>query len=400
VDWLRRSAFRRSHFSPRLDKLLQKYPPYKRPFADAPLCGMSTAQAQANLLHLKKSVSHRLRLLKELLQAFGIQLPDDLSAHDPRPLLGHLHEWSCQHWPRIFERRLANVARWRTSKLGPGDAAYSLLADMGLLLGEIIIQRCPEFMWALNDELVDSNLHMQLPRRLVVSRSPKKLRDPSHACIGIPETADVFDWVFLQFWKIGTPGGLSQNRWSKQVMGYLKPSNLRVKNSKNYDCVIDHLKVIESYGLDWSHASHPGLFFLRWIIEQELLNPQLPHTLYRAINAFRQGRNTLAEVYASMDWTLTPQHLSHRGAEFAQTYYHLEQEGPFGADLMYRVSRDAPSAFHVKYTENNYQRFRRVITARFKTWRMPQPQRMAGASAPASSPSLPIYQIFTFRVCE
>lgn len=370
--------------------MLGTYPVYELPHPEHRTQGLNAAQAQANLTHLRAALPHRLQFLGTLLGEFGIDLHTGLNARDPRRLLHELHTWSCQHWPSVFERRLADAPTWRTSHQAGRNIVYSLLTDVGLLLGQLIVRHHPEYVWSVDIE--EKRRHRTTFRRTVVLRSKADGRSTENW-----DVADVLEWAFRQYWEMGTPGASTlSNRWMEQVLEFAtRPSDTNAtiplarlrphlqsqtpspRDLGIFDRATDHLEVMEAYGLNWERAAHPAWFFLRWIVEQNLLAKELSPYTISAVRAFRRQHAPIADVYASMHWTLKRRYFSRQGARFARHYFRLDRGSQFCTDLTTHLARDAPSIFHVDYTEHNYRLLCDVFASRFTDWRTSQHQQTA-----------------------
>ncbi|KRR26075.1 hypothetical protein CQ14_26645 [Bradyrhizobium lablabi] len=143
MRWL--TSLRRTRLARRLDS----YPPYRAPFPDDHF-KLSVEQAQANLDYLLAHRAERLAVLGELLAEENIDLRAGLVADDYKPLLDALHGWAKSEWPGIHDRKIASFnTRLSSTREGP-EIAYSLVMDVAILLGELIVTRRPVFVWSLD----------------------------------------------------------------------------------------------------------------------------------------------------------------------------------------------------------------------------------------------------------
>lgn len=132
-----------------LKQRLATYAPYAAPFA-GPAAGWTLAQAQANLDYLLQQRAERLRCLGELLAPYAIDTEPALSGADPDPLLDALHRWANEQWPGVHVPKIATRERWLASPRRGGEIVYSMLMDVAILLGELIVRRRPGFRWGLD----------------------------------------------------------------------------------------------------------------------------------------------------------------------------------------------------------------------------------------------------------
>jgi hypothetical protein len=133
----------------KLERRLSSYAPYQAPFPGDPL-KLSVDQVQANLDYLLDHRAERLARLGELLADDDIDVRAGLAADDCKPLLVAVHGWAKTEWPGIHDRRIASIRGWRASTRTGAEIVYSLLMDVAILLGELIVTRRPQFVWSLD----------------------------------------------------------------------------------------------------------------------------------------------------------------------------------------------------------------------------------------------------------
>jgi hypothetical protein len=146
ITWLQRITGRPGDGLP---ALLKTYPPYLGPYpgdCDALLPG----QAEANLAHLLAHRQERVEAVLELLAARGVPPDGALGQGDPVPFLDRLWKWIEAEWPLIHSKHLAKYDRCRNPRGDGAEKALSLVTDVGILLGEIVLVRKPAFGWALD----------------------------------------------------------------------------------------------------------------------------------------------------------------------------------------------------------------------------------------------------------
>ncbi len=147
ADWLRRAAGGRS--AGRLAALLAAYPPYAIPHP-GPGRALSLAQADANLAYLVAHRGKRLAAVRALLSECGVDMTDACGTGDPGPFLDRVWAWIRAEWPAIHDPLLARRDRWLGSRRAGEEIVYSLVADVAILLGEVVLSRRPDFGWALD----------------------------------------------------------------------------------------------------------------------------------------------------------------------------------------------------------------------------------------------------------
>lgn len=146
---------------------LATYPAYTPPhpgFGDQ----LSEADARANLDDLLTRRSERLAALGRLLAAYDIDLAAGLATPDPAAFLEALQRWTLATWPSVYDRDLARPQAWRETDRAGSEIVYSLLLDVGIALGEIVIARRPDYAWTLDLDPASRRDDMASWRRPVV----------------------------------------------------------------------------------------------------------------------------------------------------------------------------------------------------------------------------------------
>lgn len=159
-----------------LHRLCASYPAYSAPHPYR-LGGqlLGPEQAQENLSYLLAVRTERLQIVAEYLRAeAGVDVRAALSGAEPVRLLAGLHAWAQQALPAL-NRAASGLARpevWLASDRRGPEIVYSLLMDLALLLGELILICRPAFQWAL--DLDEGNLldGMDSPRRPLLQWAP------------------------------------------------------------------------------------------------------------------------------------------------------------------------------------------------------------------------------------
>jgi hypothetical protein len=147
---------------------LLDYPPFEAPHAGPP-SRWTRAQADDNLAYLLNHRAQRLDALAGLLRLEGIDIGPVLQGQGaaagigtstgkstatgtgtPAGLLVALHAWAKRRWPELHQPALASSKAWIASSRRDAEIVYSLLMDLALLLGELVMQRHPGYRWALD----------------------------------------------------------------------------------------------------------------------------------------------------------------------------------------------------------------------------------------------------------
>jgi hypothetical protein len=137
-----------------------------------------------------------------------------------------------------------------------------------------------------------------------------------------------------------------------------------------YDKAKYHYETIEKYGLPEEHAANHTVFFLRWLIEQDLMDQSFVEESGGALQEFRAGAS-IHEVYEWWDGCLIDDMLSEEGNKFAMHYFDFHR-GKYLQDYIDTLQGALPTEFHIVYSEENYQRMKRVIDSRYRDWKSPK----------------------------
>lgn len=126
---------------------LRSYPADMPPWRAGP--------GQPALEALLASRLRRLQRMSELLRSSGIDLAAALDAAEPSALaetLGVIDAWSIDHWPPIARREWAWPEKFHAGDWPDGEQAsvYTLVVDMGVVLGELLRRHRPGLAWAVD----------------------------------------------------------------------------------------------------------------------------------------------------------------------------------------------------------------------------------------------------------
>lgn len=146
------------------------------------------------------------------------------------------------------------------------------------------------------------------------------------------------------------------------------PSAIVYYDAKRY------LEVVETLRLPKQHASNFAVFFLRWLIERDLVSSSFKKER-SILEQFRTGKASIHDVFERWNNCLTEEMLSDQGNAFA--LYYLDDrayEKDYARVLQARLLLPSLSQIHVEYSEKNYQRLSTVIDRRFEEWKNPKKQ--------------------------
>jgi hypothetical protein len=141
--------FRRIFRQSALKKALASYPVYAAPFIGRPKT-FTREMAEANLKYLLDHREQRISHITGLLATFGVDVSGAAKGGDHRMFLDQLYEWIKKEWPGIYNRRLDDAEVWHASSKAGTEIVFSMLMDLGILLGQIILDRRPEYAWQLD----------------------------------------------------------------------------------------------------------------------------------------------------------------------------------------------------------------------------------------------------------
>ena len=186
-----------------LVRRLKSYPAYRAPYAGVPW-SLTIQQAEANLSYLLDNRQERLRILGNVLSEGGVNLASDLSTADPSDLLAQLHTWTKRYWPSIFDRRLASIDTWLASSREGREIVYSLLIDVAILLGDLVVTRKPQYMWSLDLNPENENAPLRGKDGMVSYKRPV-VQIPKRGPFPAPIILDFEDIVVGLYRRVESP---------------------------------------------------------------------------------------------------------------------------------------------------------------------------------------------------
>jgi hypothetical protein len=135
-----------------------------------------------------------------------------------------------------------------------------------------------------------------------------------------------------------------------------------------YDKAKYHYETIEQHGLSEEHAANHTVFFLRWLIENDLMSQEFMEESGDEIAKFHAGQASIHQIYEWWDCCLIDDMLSDQGNAFAMHYFDFEK-GEYIHEYIELLQGTLPSEFHIDYNEANYQRMKELIDRRYKEWK-------------------------------
>jgi hypothetical protein len=201
-DWLDRLIGRQS----RLAKQLVSYPAYHAPFIGPPQ-HWSLEQAQANLAHRLEHRELRLQTLAALLADHDVDIKSPLAGGKLKPMLNALNAWVEEHWPALHDDEIATSEVWLRSPRDGKEIIYSLVFDIGLLLGELVVRRRSDYTWTISFDASDKNNLLSFNRAVI--------QLPATGEMSAPVTHDFESMVAWRYWNPQSAKGL--NSWAQAV---------------------------------------------------------------------------------------------------------------------------------------------------------------------------------------
>lgn len=180
--------FRRIFRQSALKRALASYPVYAAPFVGKPST-LTREMAEANLKYLLDHREQRISHITGLLGTFGVDVSGAAKGGDHRMFLDQLYEWIKKEWPGIYDRRLDDHEVWYASSRSGKEIVFSMLMDLGILLGQIILDRRPEYAWQVDLSEVNRRDDMYSFNRSVIQHQhwpefpEPPMSDPEHMMV-------------------------------------------------------------------------------------------------------------------------------------------------------------------------------------------------------------------------
>lgn len=131
-----------------------------------------------------------------------------------------------------------------------------------------------------------------------------------------------------------------------------------------YDKAKYHMAGLKSDPPSWEHASGHMLFFLRWVIDNQLTADDFDGFQPEELAPYRAGTESLYQWFERCcDLVFTDDMPSEEGNAFAQAYYDYDV-GRYLDDL-----HQALGEAFVPYTEEAYASFRPTLDERYAAWK-------------------------------
>ncbi len=143
------------------------------------------------------------------------------------------------------------------------------------------------------------------------------------------------------------------------------------KPAKPYDKTAYHEEAVAKLKLPAEHAENQTLFFLRWLIENNLMREWYMKAAADTLEECRTGKATIRDVYHQMASAIVSDMLTPEGEEFVKNYYFVAKVRAVGypRDFATVLQGNLPSSYHVQYNEENYRLIKPILDQRFHDWK-------------------------------
>jgi len=132
-----------------------------------------------------------------------------------------------------------------------------------------------------------------------------------------------------------------------------------------YDKSKWHYDTISEFGLPLIFASHHIAYFMKWLIENNLMSEDFNQFSASKLSEFKKGSISALDLYISEGECLVDDMISDRGNEFALFYY----EGrTYSEDYARTLQNGLDSEYRIPFTDENYSTLKVVIDRRFADW--------------------------------
>jgi hypothetical protein len=155
---------------PAMSRYLRVYPALSQPFP-GPALDLNAEQAEENLHYLLDIRFERLDLLRGLLRQTNASVvwPDRFSRDNIDPFIISLHQWAGEQWPALKGRIKGDIlSRWRTGERNGECIGFSVVADVGLVLGELILSLRPSLKWGIDRNPINIRDGVDTVNRMVL----------------------------------------------------------------------------------------------------------------------------------------------------------------------------------------------------------------------------------------
>ena len=141
-----------SEISRALLQRLQSYPAIQLPHTGEAI-ELKPDAVDENFTYWQRILPERLILIRGLLSEYGINWPQELDTCEYNELLTQTREWARKHWPVLATLVKSDaITRWQEQQKSADCIVFTLVSDVSLLLGELIIAKRPSFKWGIDTD--------------------------------------------------------------------------------------------------------------------------------------------------------------------------------------------------------------------------------------------------------
>ncbi len=150
-----------------VDKL-DDYPPLQLPHSGPP-AELSDQQVAENFDYMIAALPQRLEHLKQLVTGYEISWPSSFTGTDTQAFVIALHRWAGENWSTVGARIKSDAPqRWRNGERSGNCIGFSVVSDVALTLGELIIAQRPSLAWGMDQDPQNRKEEMVSVNRLVL----------------------------------------------------------------------------------------------------------------------------------------------------------------------------------------------------------------------------------------
>ena len=162
----------------------------------------------------------------------------------------------------------------------------------------------------------------------------------------------------------------------------------QTKPPPSYDKAKYHYETVQEEGLPDAHAANHAMYFMRWLIERDMMSEFFCNEGKEPLAGFRRGEWTIHQVYGWWDEVLAGDMLSDEGNAFAIAYFDFDK-GVYLKDYEETLLGKYESTWHIPFTEENYRKFKTVIDRRYEEWK-----QNPAAFGPPAKPVKPWWKVW------
>ena len=154
-----------------LTQALQSYPPLQLPHAEDPLA-LTETQTEENLEVWLQLIPERIDALRYLLSQAtnNIDWPENFPHGESSfAIIAAVHQWASQDWSDVAAvTQSISEKPWRNARRDGSCIAFSMTADIAIVIGEVIRAGRPSWSWGIDRDPANINDQMGTVNRIVL----------------------------------------------------------------------------------------------------------------------------------------------------------------------------------------------------------------------------------------